>query len=102
MPDPERPALQVVPDDAPEAAPMPTPPPPSQASQPLATIGEQAGNYARLVVQIKSNHRLNEATSLRIVELAINERITLIQMGLIRSAPIGQNEDPDGDDSHTG
>lgn len=54
---------------------------PPQPAAPL-TVGQQIGTYAALTAQLKRQFHLNEQTIVKLFELALNERFTLIQMGL--------------------
>ncbi|MGA7270464.1 MAG: hypothetical protein WB239_05265 [Acidimicrobiia bacterium] len=99
-----KPSLTVVPADADadvvdeaETAPTPqaeTPPPPAPI-----TLSQQITSYAGLVAHLKKTNHLSEGTIVKLIELALNERFTLIQLGLAGprpSIPAPEEEPADG------
>lgn len=100
-PNDDTPPLSTVPDpDEPAAEPAAPPPPP----KPGISLASQIRNYATLIVDLKKQTHLGEGTLTRLVELALNERFTLIQMGLARpnSAPAIEDQHDSEDNADSG
>lgn len=83
MPEDDTPKLSIVHETEEVAAPPPPPSPPQTA----LTVDSQMHERARLIATIRQTYKLTEGGALRLLELTLNERFTMIQMGLARALP---------------
>ena len=85
----DAPAPSIIPDEVPSTTPPPPPPPRTM------TIANAVDSFAALVKRTHTTHRVTEGTATRLLELALNQHFTMIQMGLARPTSTA-TEDPHG------